>query len=104
MGVQASFRAAIRQTTTCGNSSGFTLGIRAPGQTFNQCLVANAKNYSAGGVFALSTNTDLGTGFVGQLVGGNTFTSLYAGLAGSAEDAVGVAGAFFLALFLTRGD
>ena|SRR2546425_2591273 len=92
MGVQASFRAAIRQTTTCGNSSGFTLGIRAPGQTFNQCLVANAKNYSAGGVFALSTNTDLGTGFVGQLVGGNTFTSLYAGLAGSAEDAVGVAG------------
>jgi len=29
---------------------------------------------------------------VGQLVGGNTFTSLYAGLAGSAEDAVGVAG------------
>jgi len=75
-----------------GNSSGFTLGIRAPGQTFNQCLVANAKNYSAGGVFALSTNTDLGTGFVGQLVGGNTFTSLYAGLAGSAEDAVGVAG------------
>ena len=80
-------------SASSGNSSGsFTLGIRAPGQTFNQCLVANAKNYSAGGVFALSTNTNIGTGFVGQLVGGNTFTSLYAGLAGSAEDAVGVAG------------
>jgi len=27
-------------------NNGFTLGIRAPGQTYSQCLAANAGNYS----------------------------------------------------------
>ncbi len=33
-----------------GNNSGFTLGIRAPGQSYCQCLNANTSNYSVGGV------------------------------------------------------
>jgi RHS repeat-associated protein len=33
-------------TVNGDNSSGFTLGIRAPGQTYRQCLSANSSNYS----------------------------------------------------------
>jgi hypothetical protein len=71
--------------------SSFTLGIRASGQTFNECLVQNAKNYSAGGAFDLTFGTNVGTSFGGQVLAGNTFTSLYSAIAGSAEDAVGTA-------------
>jgi hypothetical protein len=61
-------------------------------------MVANAKNYSAGGVADLTGLTsvvgapDLGTSTVGEVFAGNTFTSLNAALDGSAEDAAGVAG------------
>jgi hypothetical protein len=97
---QNSIDAGILQLQQCGGGGcgpggtgggGFTLGIRAPGQTFNQCMVANSKNYSAGGVFALSTGTDVGTGTAGQLLAGNTFTGLYAAFAGSGSDAAAAA-------------
>jgi len=72
------------------------LGIRAPGQSFNQCMVQNAKNYSAGGAVDLSlqslgVNSNVGTSFAGQVAAGNTFTGLYAAVAGSGEDAAGAA-------------
>lgn len=44
-----------------GNSSGFTLGIRAPGQSFKQCLAQNAHTYSAGGATELAINVATGT-------------------------------------------
>ncbi|MHB8734771.1 MAG: RHS repeat-associated core domain-containing protein [Terriglobales bacterium] len=44
-----------------GNDSGFTLGIRAPGQTYQQCLAANAHTYSAGGAIELAVNVATGT-------------------------------------------
>ncbi len=75
-----------------GNSSGFTLGIRAPGQTFNQCLVQNAANYSAGGVLDLAAGTTIGNSTAGQVLAGNTFTGAYSALAGSVGDAATVAG------------
>jgi RHS repeat-associated protein len=76
------------------NSSGdgFTLGIRAPGQTFNQCMVQNAANYSAGGAFDLAAGTTVGNSTAGQILAGNTFTGLYSAFAGSAGDAATVAG------------
>ena len=81
-----------------GNTSGFTFGIRAPGQSFNQCLVQNAKNYSIGGVADLAGLTsvvgapNLGTSTTRQIFAGNTFTGAYAALAGSFEDLATTAG------------
>jgi RHS repeat-associated protein len=81
-----------QNTRGSGNSSGFTLGIRAPGQTFNQCMVQNAANYSAGGAFDLAAGTSIGNSTAGQILAGNTFTGLYSALAGSPGDAATVAG------------
>jgi RHS repeat-associated protein len=36
--------------------SGFTFGIRAPGQTWKQCMAANANTYSVGGATELTVN------------------------------------------------
>jgi hypothetical protein len=76
---------------------GFTIGIRGPNQTFNQCLVQNGANYSAGGIFDLvaqvvGLDSNIGNSTVGQILAGNTFTSLYSSFAGSAEDAATAAG------------
>jgi RHS repeat-associated protein len=74
----------------CGAGSGgggFTLGIRAPGQTFNQCLVQNARNYSIGGAFDLVAGTSIGTSYAVQVPAGNQFGGLYSALAGSLGDA-----------------
>lgn len=68
-------------------------GIRATRQTFNQCLIQNAANYSAGGVFDLAAGTTMGNSTVGQVFAGNTFTGLYSALAGSGADAATAAGA-----------
>jgi RHS repeat-associated protein len=97
-GVVCSFAAAISiqghayLTKSCGNTqgggggggrgSGYTLGIRAPGQSYKQCLEANSRNYSLGGVAdltGLTGGTNLGSSFGGQLLAGNTFTSLLFG-------------------------
>jgi hypothetical protein len=83
------------QRVVGGNSSGFTLGIRAPGQTFNQCLIQNGKNYSAGEIAdltGLTGGTNFGNSFLGQVVDGNTFTGAYSAVASSFEDAATVAG------------
>jgi len=74
------------------NGSGFTLGIRSRGQTFNQCMVRNAANYSVGGVFDVAVGTTIGNSTAGQVLAGNTFTGLYSALAGSAADAAKVGG------------
>ncbi len=54
---------------SCGNSSGFTLGIRAPGQSYRQCLNANSSNYSLN-TFA-GTDNFLLSNDVGQLLFGD---------------------------------
>jgi len=73
--------------------TGFTLGLRLPNQTFNQCMSRNAANYSAGGFadLALGFNNVFSNRYL-QVATGNTFTSLYAGvLGGSGSSAVGAA-------------
>jgi hypothetical protein len=73
-----------------GNSSGFTLGIRAPGQTYKQCLAANAHTYSAGGAAELAvnvatgTNTDITSNRAVDFFTGNSVNSF---LFGNATDA-----------------
>jgi len=62
-------------------------GIRARGQTWNQCMVQNVANYSAGGALDLVAGTSIGTSTAGQVLAGNTFTGLYSAIAGSPEDA-----------------
>ena len=45
-------------------NNGFTLGILAPGQTFNGCMQANAGNYSLlGADFALNANGQIANNF-----------------------------------------
>jgi RHS repeat-associated protein len=59
----------------CGKSAAnndFTLGVRASGQTYSQCLAANSANYSLAGAF----NQDSGTA---KLVAGNDVASLLFG-------------------------
>lgn len=74
----------------CGNSSGFTLGIRAPGQTYKQCLAANAHTYSAGGALELGydvasgKNTDITSNRAVDFFTGNSVGSV---LFGNATDA-----------------
>jgi hypothetical protein len=81
--------------SSSGSSSGFTLGIRAPGQSYKQCLAQNAHTYSAGGALELAanvatgTNTDYSSNRAVDFVTGNSINSV---LFGSATDA-GLAGA-----------
>ncbi len=74
-----------------GNTSGgFTIGIRAPGQSYKQCLAQNAHTYSAGGALELAanvatgTNTDYSSNRAVDFVTGNSINSV---LFGSATDA-----------------
>jgi len=66
----------------------FTLGIRAPGQTFKQCMVAHANNYSIGGAAELAVNTATGTNTsfssnpAVSAFTGNTITGLISAVAG----------------------
>jgi RHS repeat-associated protein len=48
-------------TNAGGANNGFTLGIRAPGQTWSQCMAANANTYSIGGATELTVNVATGT-------------------------------------------
>ena len=47
----------------CANAAnnGFTLGVRAPGQTWSNCMSANANTYSMGGAAELTINVATGT-------------------------------------------
>jgi RHS repeat-associated protein len=62
-------------------NNGFTLGIRAPGQTWTQCMVANANTYSIGGATELTVNVATGTNSnISQetrIVTGNGITGLF---------------------------
>jgi RHS repeat-associated protein len=63
-----------------------TLGIRAPGQTFNGCMQANAGNYSLLGVadFALNANGQIANNFwLGFTPASNTITNVYNAATGS---------------------
>jgi len=44
-----------------GPANRFTLGIRAPGQTWKRCMAANANTYSIGGSIELAANVATGT-------------------------------------------
>jgi RHS repeat-associated protein len=73
-------------------SPGFTLGIRAPGQTYGACMAANANTYSLGGSVELGinvatgTNTSFSSNPLVSAVTGNSINSL---LFGSTADAAG---------------
>jgi hypothetical protein len=78
-------------------SFGFTLGIRAPGQSFKQCLVANANNYSIGGAAELAANVATGTNTsyssnpAVSAFTGNTITGIISAASGNAQDAASLA-------------
>jgi hypothetical protein len=61
-------------------NNGFTLGIRAPGQTWSQCMAANANTYSIGGATELTVNVATGTSSnisqTTSIVTGNGITGL----------------------------
>src|ERR1700687_5447395 len=64
----------------------FTLGLRQPGQTFNQCMQANAGNYSLLGVadFATGANGQIADNvWLGFTPASNLITSIYNAAAGS---------------------
>jgi RHS repeat-associated protein len=67
-------------------NSGLTLGIRQPGQTFNDCMKANAGNYSLLGVadFALGANGQIADNFwLGLTPASNTVSGVYNAATGS---------------------
>ncbi len=67
----------------CGKKS---LSVRAPGQSFNDCMRANAGNYSLLGVadFALDANGQIANNFwLGFTPASNTVTNVYNTLTGS---------------------
>jgi RHS repeat-associated protein len=76
------------------NAPGFTLSVRAPGQSFGNCMQQNAKNYSAAGIADLATgaNGKIANSTVGQVVGGNGVTGLISAFSGNGEDAAIAAG------------
>jgi RHS repeat-associated protein len=72
-------------------NNGFTLGVRAPGQSFNDCMKANAGNYSLLGVadFALDANGKIADNFwLGLTPASNTITSVYNAATGSLSSLV----------------
>jgi hypothetical protein len=66
--------------TAWAANNGFTLGIRAPGQTWSQCMAANANTYSIGGATELTVNVATGTNSnisqATSIVTGNGITGL----------------------------
>ena len=59
------------------------LGIRAPNETFAQCMERNASHYSFAGLLDLGFGTEFSPNVLGSAVLGNTFTGLYYSFAGS---------------------
>jgi RHS repeat-associated protein len=59
-------------TTPPPQSTGFTLGVRQPGQTFSACMAANSGNYSIAGVSNIQNSG-------GQFVLGNDVANLLFG-------------------------
>jgi RHS repeat-associated protein len=82
---------------TGGGGSGFTLGIRAPGQTFTNCMSANASTYSIGGSIELAANVATGTNtsyssnvLIGAVTGNSVNTLLF-GFGSTSDAAAGMA-------------
>lgn len=71
-----------------GNSNGFTLGIKQPGQSWMKCMAANSNNYSLGGSAELTinvaTNTNTSYSESTSLVTGNLITDTLFGHFGEA--------------------
>ncbi|HEY4739916.1 MAG TPA: RHS repeat-associated core domain-containing protein [Candidatus Acidoferrales bacterium] len=73
-------------------TTGFTLGIRQPGQTYKACMAANANTYSLGGSVELGINVATGTNTSfssNPLVSAVTGNSINGFLFGSTGDAAG---------------
>ena len=67
-----------------GGGSEFTFGVRAPNQTFNQCMVQHAQDYSIVGAVdlaagAVAIDSNLSSYTAGQALGGNNINSLLFG-------------------------
>jgi hypothetical protein len=82
-------------------SNGFTLGIRAPGQTYSQCLASNTGNYSIAGVFNIQNSAgkflagnDAGNLLFGDVSEGQAGLLLSHGGASAVSAGVGTAGTF----------
>jgi RHS repeat-associated protein len=78
------------QSPPTPQSPGFTLGIRAPGQSYGVCMAANANTYSLSGSVELGINVATGTNTnfsqYTSFVAGNSINSF---LFGSTADAAG---------------
>jgi hypothetical protein len=88
--------------SSVGANNGFTLGIRAPGQTYSQCLAANAGNYSVYNWLPSSAQNGATKFALGNDVSGALFGDANEGTAGllvgagvgAAPLGVGTAGTF----------
>jgi hypothetical protein len=88
-----------KPTNTANN--GFTIGIRAPGQTYSQCLASNTGNYSIAGVFNIQNSAgkflagnDAGNLLFGDASKGQAGLLLSHGGATAVSAGVGTAGTF----------
>ena len=76
-------------------NNGFTLGIRAPEQTWSQCMAANANTYSIGGSVELAgnvatgTNTSYSSNVLVGAVTGNSVNTLFFGSGADAAAGMG---------------
>ncbi|MGH9396345.1 MAG: RHS repeat domain-containing protein, partial [Terriglobia bacterium] len=94
-------------------NKGFTLGVRLPNQTFNQCMTQNASTYSLGGSLELTANVAFNRnssiaskGYVSFFTGNSISSFLF----GSAANAASAAGSnaptgvsYFMGVPLTYG-
>ena len=75
-------------------STGFTLGLRLPNQTFNQCMSQNANTYSIGGSlellknYATGTNTSYMSTPIAKFFTGNAVSGFPFGSGGDASSAL----------------
>jgi len=89
------FAFADRRAAVAANN-GFTLGILAPGQTWSQCMAANANSYSIGGSIELGVNVASGTNTSyssNALISGVTGNSINTFISGSTAEAAATMGA-----------
>ena len=75
----------LAQGSNQSNNSTFTIGIKAPGQTFKPCMQQHADTYSIGGATELTinvvtgTNTSVSSSTLASAVTGNNINTLFFG-------------------------
>ena len=95
-------KTALGPAVAANNGTGFTLGIRAPGQTYSQCLAANSSTYSINnwlpssaqnGATKFALGNDVSNALFGDANEGTAGLVVGAGVA-AAPLGVGTAGTF----------